>query len=1095
IGEDHSVAITLTQAEKTWLAGHPEIRVSSEPDYAPFDFRIDGKPAGYSIDYVNLIAERLGIKLEFVQDNWADLLAKAERRELDLLHTISMSPPERRAFLIFTKPYKQTLNAIVTRKESVDIADIDSLNGRTIALVSGDSIIAALRSIVPDLRIIQVESYEQALKAVAFGRAEATITELPIAGYLIRSLGLINLKVAAEVTQVEGRDQRYRLAARKDWPELIPILEKAMDSITREEVLALENRWLALPEAAAGGPKTIDTVAFNQTGFVLRWLGVGFLVFGTVVLLVWAKRGRSGHLSIRETIFLVSFVFIGLIAFIASLVGQLYEGEKRQIEIEERRHRSFLLALELKQSSDDLTRFARTYVVTGDPKYETFYWDIIAIRDGNRPHPANFTTTFWDLVAAGRLAPDTAGETYSIRQQMMTLEFTQAEQQKLASAKKESDALVRRETVAMNAVKGRFQDAQGRFTVKGDPDMRMARRIMHDLEYHEAKGRIMKPLDAFFSELELRTANELNIIRGRNNALIIAIALLTVMTIGVAVYVFFLLKRTIIAPLSCMEKSINRISAGERNLQLEIGAGNEIGRLADAFNRMLSERNQAEAALQQAKERAEAANRAKSIFLANMSHEIRTPMNAILGYSQIMQHDANLSPKQLKHIDIINRSGDHLLALINDVLEMSKIEAGRIELNPTPFDLHALIDDLDLMFRLRTDEKGLAFEVTRDEQLPRYIKADEGKVRQVLINLMGNAVKFTSHGEIRLQVRWTHANGTIPLKSPANIRLIFDVIDTGPGVSQAQAEKIFEAFEQTDTGFRIEGGTGLGLTISRRYARMMGGDVTVRRRPKGGSRFCFALPARKAQAAMAEPHVVDRPKVLSIKEGPPPRVLVVDDREFNVDILEKMLVRVGFQVLRAADGQQAVEKFSDQRPDAVLMDVRMPVMDGITATQQIRAIEKKGGAAARQPENRPCVIIAVSASSLEYQRRKIMRKGLANAFISKPFKEAEILETLRQHLGLEYLYQATPMQAENTSPDLAPEAAGSKTASLPEPLAAQLREAAIKLDVDQFHELIAQVQHHDGRLAGTLRRMVDRFDFESLGKLLDDTVEGQETLR
>jgi two-component system sensor histidine kinase/response regulator len=243
-------SLGLTEEEKAWLKSHPVIRVSSEPDYAPFDYQIDGKPTGYSIDYVKLLFERLGIQIDFVQDTWSNLLEKAKRREVDLVHTIFSSPKEREEYLYFTKPYKQTMNAIITRTEIEDIRAINDLDGRSVALVAGDSAAQVARELFPGMKVVEVENYEAALKAVVFGRAEATITELPVASHLIRSLLLSNLQVAAEVGQLGSRDQRYRLAVRKDWPELIPILEKAIESLSVDELRKLDDRWLNLPKKA-----------------------------------------------------------------------------------------------------------------------------------------------------------------------------------------------------------------------------------------------------------------------------------------------------------------------------------------------------------------------------------------------------------------------------------------------------------------------------------------------------------------------------------------------------------------------------------------------------------------------------------------------------------------------------------------------------------------------------------------------------------------------------------------------------------------------------------------------------------------------------
>jgi len=1227
-GKEKRITIELSDEEKKWLNDHSVIRVSNEPDYAPFDFQKNGKPTGYSIDYVNMLAERLGVKIEFIQDTWANLLEKAKRREVDMLHSIFKSPKEREEYLNFTISYRQTLNAVITRKETIDISSLNDLAGRTVAMVTGDSSTNIIRERFPNIQEIEVDGYEAALKAVAFGRAEATLTELPIASYLIRSLALTNLKVAAEVMQLGERDQKYRLAVRKDWAELIPILEKAMNSITTDELVELDNRWLVLPEK---GPMTQtaapEVVSFSQAGFVIKMLAIVFTLILVSVFAFWFIRGRPKHLSIRETLFLVSFVFAALIVTIGTLFTLLTDGGKRQTIIENHRFDSYSLALELKQSSDDLTRFARTYAVTEDPKYETYFNMVSEIRDGLRPHPINYSQAFWDRVSAGTIDINDDGETYAIQDRLKELDLPAEESRKLLQAKKESDDLIYLEKVAMNAVKGKFQDADGNFTNLKDPDLILARTLLHSKKYHDAKSRISAPIDDFFILLEGRTTNELNWLRAWNNALLLGITILIGITIVFAVFVFFLLKRRILSPLHHLELSAIRVGQGKKDIVVNVEGKNEIGQLADAFNYMLSERDKAEKKLatrerefrmlvdnipglfwrvehapdwpvvyfsqgakdltgytaeaymegrvkwidrthpedldrlvqviedsvereepfdityrfiradgevrwirgigvyfaqeagktslldgyildvheqkiaeeklHKAKEQAEAANRAKSIFLTNMSHEIRTPMNAILGYSQIMQHDDALTREQRKNLSIINRSGDHLLALINDVLEMSKIEAGRIEFEPNPFDLLALIKDLELMFRVRTDEKGLGFSIERNKDLPRFVMADEGKVRQVLINLLGNAVKFTSQGEVRLSAVSDQRSASAESfkdsdhrtsnskHSTSNIHLKFEVADTGPGIPEDQQEAIFGAFEQAESSIMTEGGTGLGLAISRQYARMMGGDVSVRSDRGKGSLFRFEMLAAEAETAAVAAGTVEPRKIVRLKEEQsPPRILVVDDREDNVDILIKMLSRVGFYARPAYSGREAVNQFEHWKPHAVLMDIRMPVMDGIEATKRIRSIENARKLQDSEGVSGDVIIIAVSASALENQRNEIMQDGLADDFIGKPFKEAEILDALQKYLAVEYFYEEPVAEEKGilgeSDVSITPDVIG----KLPESLVSQLREATVNLDADRVLDLIEEVRSRDDLLAGRLGQLVEQFDFERLGKLL-----------
>ncbi len=475
-----------------------------------------------------------------------------------------------------------------------------------------------------------------------------------------------------------------------------------------------------------------------------------------------------------------------------------------------------------------------------------------------------------------------------------------------------------------------------------------------------------------------------------------------------------------------------------------------------ASARDVTERKRYEQSLQQA-------NRAKSVFLANMSHEIRTPMNAILGFSQLMLRDQDLTPQQCQYLATINRSGEHLLALINDILEMSKIEAGRTTLNLSTFDLPVLLKDLEMMFRVRTNEKKLAFSVEVIGDVPQYIVTDINKLRQVFINVLGNAVKFTEQGGIGVRVHADHEAATEP-------SLRIEIEDTGPGISPEEQAKLFRHFEQTKTGQQAGTGTGLGLAISREFVRLMGGDITLNSQVGKGSVFVILLPLKEGEAQAVEGK--DKPRhVLKLQsEQAMCRVLIADDIEDNRQLLEQLLAPVGFEIRLATNGEEAIRQFEHWRPHLILMDFRMPVMDGYEAIGRIRAM-----AGGKEPK-----IIAVTASALDENRQDLMAIG-ADDFLSKPFREIELFQKIHNQIGVEYVYaEELAVAPQENAAELKPDC----LAGWPQDVIDDMREAVITADLDQLLERIQDIEARDPRIAQELRRLAENFHYQTLLDLL-----------
>jgi two-component system sensor histidine kinase/response regulator len=486
--------------------------------------------------------------------------------------------------------------------------------------------------------------------------------------------------------------------------------------------------------------------------------------------------------------------------------------------------------------------------------------------------------------------------------------------------------------------------------------------------------------------------------------------------------------------------------------------------LFTAIVRNITEQKQAEKALKEAKDAADAANRAKSEFLASMSHELRTPLNAIIGFSQILNRDPALTA-QKQTLDIINRSGEHLLELINDILEMSKIEAGRTTLNENNFDFYRLLDNLEAMLALKAGTKNLQLIFDRASDVPQYLQTDEGKLRQVLINLLSNAIKFTEQGGVILRVR------TNPRQWPTNptltrpFSLTFEVEDTGPGIDEQEIDQLFAAFGQTETGRNSQQGTGLGLPISQKFVQLMGGEIQVKTVLGKGSVFSFDIQVNLAD------------KMLIASPYPTAKVIRLEPNQptYRILLLVKLLGDIGFDVREASNGQEAIAVWESWQPHLIWMDMRMPVMDGYTATKRIKSTI----------QGQATVIIALTASAFEEDRHLVLSAG-CDDFLRKPFREEVLWEKIAHHLGVRYLYgeMSDPLEKDNistfTSNQLIQE-----LQQVPQDWINQLQEKALECSDDGVLTLLESLKPEQQKLAIALREWADHFQFDPILELIE----------
>ncbi len=474
--------------------------------------------------------------------------------------------------------------------------------------------------------------------------------------------------------------------------------------------------------------------------------------------------------------------------------------------------------------------------------------------------------------------------------------------------------------------------------------------------------------------------------------------------------------------------------------------------------------------LMQARDAADAANRAKSVFLANMSHELRTPLNAILGFAEIVRQDTTLGPTQREGLEIISHSGEHLLKLINDVLEIAKIEAGKLQLEIRAFDLHGLVRDVADMMRIRAQQKGLQLTFDQSSKFPRCINGDEARLRQILVNLVGNAVKYTAQGGVVIR---------LGVKNDARSHLLIEVEDSGPGISADDQQRLFQPFVQVGDETARQG-TGLGLAIARQFARLMDGEIVVDSTPGEGSVFRVDLPLQLAsEDEVRQLGQQEHGTAIALAPGQPRyRILIAEDQPENRLLLERLMTDLGLPVRCVGNGEDCVRLFESWQPDLIWLDRQMPVMDGLEAARRIRAMN--GGDKVR--------IVAVTASVFKEQRSDVLAAGIDD-MVRKPYRFSEIHDCMARQLGAEFVVQPPaeePLRAEPLTPQC--------LSGVPAALRDGLREALESLHGDRIEGLVARIASIDAALGARLDSLAHDFDYSTILCALE-ALESQEGRR
>ncbi|MBD2388386.1 MASE1 domain-containing protein [Cylindrospermum sp. FACHB-282] len=563
-------------------------------------------------------------------------------------------------------------------------------------------------------------------------------------------------------------------------------------------------------------------------------------------------------------------------------------------------------------------------------------------------------------------------------------------------------------------------------------------------------------------------------------AIVTLMAMIAAVTTGYKLGVFYeaavesnslLLLQLFIGVIAMTTMAVMAIVAENRQAELSLQKAN--AELEQRVFDRTSALQESEAKAQELATKAEAANKAKSAFIANMSHELRSPLNAVLGFSQLMLRANNLPPDQHENAGIIYRSGDYLLTLINNILDLSKIEAGKATLNIHDFDLYRLLNDLEDMLHLQATNAGLELIFERSEGVPRHICTDEVKLRQVLINLLTNGIKFTSAGVIVLSV----VQGNEPTTDV--LTLYFSVRDTGVGIARAELPKLFDAFTQAQAGREMQEGTGLGLAISRKFVQLMGGEIQVESQLGKGTTFHFYIHAKLGKETIINNSVEERQRVLGLAPGQPTyKILVVDDKPINRQLLFKLLSPLGFEIKEASNGQEAIAIWDEWEPHLIWMDMRMPIMDGYEATKHIKSTTK-GNATA---------VIALTASVLEEEKAVVLSAG-CDDFLRKPFAEHTIFDALAKHLGVRYTFAQTCSPALDDSAESA--LTSQNLTCMSGEWITRLYEAALEANTNLVLQLVGEIPETETRLAQALAKLARQFEFEQLFELAEPFISNE----
>ena len=1054
-------ALTFTEEEQAWIADNPEIQLGADFSWAPYDFLNDqGEHDGIAADVLKLVSEKSGLKITVQPDVWANTMEKMRAGELMGL-SCAAATEARQEFLFFSKPYVSLSLGIIVQKQRDDIQSMDDLIGLKVAVNKDSYLHNWLKIHYPDLALVLTDSNDDSLEAVSFSRADAYIGNIAVATNVIKQRYLSNLKVVAKVPNLTTDTS---VAIDKRYPLLHSIIEKSLSAITAAEKQQIIDKWYAVvSDSSAFEVLPFEQSRLELTDNEQQWIKDNPIV-RIGVAPYWPpfdfidKNGE--HSGISADYFQLISKQTGLQFQLepnADWQSVIEAAQNREIDLivalSRNTFRETFLDMSIPYLDYPLAMattkfghlsslsefnnkpvgvvkgyFAESILLAYYPEIDIIY--VPSVRDGLAMLAAEEIDGYFDILPTITYNASQSGLTHL--NTSIVREYSSALHVGIVKDQPELLSIINKAITAITEDEKRAIDQRWMSvntiertnytlliqvasvllifllaTIYWNRRLRteVNKRLISEQQLRESETQLFHLINVMPMSLMVTSALDGSILLANKYChKELGFTADQQKTLKVQDFYADISQRDDVQAKLASAGEINgeMVNIRSRNGQLIQGLFSIIsiqyqGKPAFlGFYLNMDERIALENSLKEAKSHAEAANLAKSQFLANMSHEIRTPMNAILGFTELLDEQVT-EPRLKSFIKTIRSAGNTLLLLINDILDLSKIEAGKLILNKTATDPHQLFDEIANMFILQIRNKDLALHLDIDPQLPHGLLLDATRLRQVLFNLISNAVKFTETGHVRIHV---HADNVDDHLSKLDLHI--RVEDTGIGIPEAEIEHIFEIFaQQSGQDVRKYGGTGLGLSITRRLIEMMGGQIHLQSNSGEGSVFSIDLPGIDI-AAMASDKL--RQQALTFDASrirfEPAHMLIVDDVEHNRELIRQHFINSNIQTSEAENGQQAVEFVENNSVDLVLMDIRMPVMDGYEAAQKIKGFNP----------DLPVVALTASVMKDAYEQDKLEH---FDAYLRKPVLRNELFHALSVFLDyqtMEVEVTATPQQ-------------------------------------------------------------------------------------